>query len=55
MPMAVMWGVVVFGELPDKVAIGGILLIVASGLYSFWRENIRGTPVSAKAQIIKGR
>ncbi|MDF1749046.1 MAG: DMT family transporter [Alphaproteobacteria bacterium] len=55
MPMAVMWGVVMFDEFPDAIAIGGILLIVASGLYSFWRENIRGTPIASQAPVLRNR
>jgi len=38
MPLAVLWGLLVFGEWPDGVAIAGILLIVASGLYMVWRD-----------------
>lgn len=39
LPMAIFWGLVVFGEWPDPVAWGGILLILASGLYMIWRET----------------
>lgn len=55
MPMAVMWGVIMFDEFPDAIAIGGILLIIGSGLYSFWRENIRGTPLAAQAPVLRNR
>jgi drug/metabolite transporter (DMT)-like permease len=42
MPIAVFWGVVVFGEWPDSVAWIGIALIVGGGLYMFWREARTG-------------
>ncbi len=40
MPIAVFWGVVVFGEWPDTVAWVGIFLIVGGGLYMAWRETV---------------
>ncbi|MGY8959740.1 MAG: DMT family transporter [Alphaproteobacteria bacterium] len=42
LPMAIMWGVIVFDDWPDVTALIGITLIVGSALYAFWRENIRG-------------
>ncbi|MCV2864069.1 DMT family transporter [Albidovulum sediminicola] len=38
MPLAVIWGVIVFGDWPDGVALLGIALIIASGLTLVWRE-----------------
>jgi drug/metabolite transporter (DMT)-like permease len=38
MPMAVVWGVVVFGTWPDAAAWAGIALICGSGLYALARE-----------------
>lgn len=38
LPLAILWGIVVFGEWPDGVAIIGIALILGSGLYMIWRE-----------------
>lgn len=32
-------GVIVFGERPDFMMLGGSLLIIASGLYAMWREK----------------
>jgi drug/metabolite transporter (DMT)-like permease len=46
LPMAIVWGIVIFDDWPDALAIIGIFLIVGSGLYAFWRENIRGTVVN---------
>lgn len=39
MPLAIIFGVLVFGDWPDLVAWTGITLIVGSGLYLFWRET----------------
>ncbi len=39
MPMAIFWGVSVFGTWPDKTAWIGIILILSSGLYMVWRES----------------
>lgn len=33
-------GVVVFGDFPDRIALGGIILVVLSGLYTLHRERI---------------
>lgn len=42
MPLAVFWGVAVFGEWPDAVSWTGIALILGGGLYLIWRETLRG-------------
>ncbi len=41
MPMAILWGVVIFGVWPDRTAWSGITLIVGAGLYTLWRETVR--------------
>ena len=41
MPMAIFWGVVVFGTWPDHTAWAGIALICGAGLYTLWRETVR--------------
>ena len=41
MPMAILWGVLVFGTFPDATAWVGIALICGSGLYVIWRETVR--------------
>jgi drug/metabolite transporter (DMT)-like permease len=48
MPLAIFWGITMFGEWPDAVAWIGIALIVGSGLYTFWREAVHGRPVAAE-------
>lgn len=40
MPMAIFWGVTVFGTWPDLHAWIGICLILGGGLYMFWREAV---------------
>lgn len=39
MPLAVLWGISLFGEWPDAVSALGIALILCSGLYMLWREH----------------
>ncbi|MDR0807667.1 MAG: DMT family transporter [Gemmobacter sp.] len=39
MPLAIFWGVTVFGQWPDLTAWLGIALICGSGLYVLWRET----------------
>lgn len=46
-PMAVIWGALVFGTWPDRVAWTGIALIAGSGLYTLWRETRLGRAVAA--------
>ena len=55
LPMAIMWGVIVFDDWPDTIALLGILLIVASGLYAFWRENVRGAGIAADHPFPRNR
>ena len=38
---ATLLGFLVFGELPDRWTVVGASLIIASGLYAFWREQRR--------------
>ncbi len=41
MPMAILWGVVIFGTWPDHTAWVGIALICGAGLYTLWRQTVR--------------
>lgn len=41
MPLAIFWGAVIFGTLPDLTAGVGIALICGAGLYTLWRETRR--------------
>lgn len=38
MPLAIIWGFVVFQDWPDRLAFFGMGMIVSSGLYLVWRE-----------------
>ncbi|MGL6209932.1 MAG: DMT family transporter [Paracoccaceae bacterium] len=49
MPMAIFWGVVVFGTWPDLTAWAGIALICGAGLYTLWRETRRRKEVDVAA------
>lgn len=40
MPLAILWGVVIFGQWPDLTAWIGIALICGAGLYTLWRETV---------------
>ncbi|VDC23569.1 DMT family transporter [Pseudogemmobacter humi] len=40
MPMAIFWGVVIFGTWPDLTSWAGIALICGSGIYVVWREAV---------------
>lgn len=42
LPMAILWGLLVFGEWPDAVAWTGITLIIGAGLYMIWCETRAG-------------
>lgn len=41
MPMAILWGALVFGTFPDATSWVGIALICGAGLYTLWRETRR--------------
>jgi len=41
MPMAILWGALVFGTFPDFTSWVGIALICGAGLYTLWRETRR--------------
>src|SRR5262245_31471066 len=41
---AIVLGYVVFGDVPDTFTLSGAIIIIASGLYIFWREQMRGAP-----------
>ncbi len=40
MPFALIWGISIFGEYPDRIALAGIALILGSGLVLIWREAL---------------
>jgi drug/metabolite transporter (DMT)-like permease len=46
---AMMLGYVVFGDVPDAMMVTGAAIIVASGLYAFYRERIRHRALAAES------
>ncbi len=40
LPLAIFWGVLIFGDWPDAVSWLGTVLILTGGLYMFWRETL---------------
>lgn len=49
LPWAILWGYVVWSELPGPWTIAGVALIVGSGLYIIHREGVRGR------RVVRGR
>ena len=40
LPLSVTFGILLFAEVPDAMALGGIALIIISGLVLVWREAV---------------
>lgn len=55
MPLAVILGIVVWGDWPDAVAWLGILLIAGAGLFVFIRETLLGQPGRWKKPLPRSR
>jgi drug/metabolite transporter (DMT)-like permease len=55
MPLALFWGVVMWGEWPDGVTWIGIALIGGAGLYVFYRETIRGALIARRRPMPRNR
>ena len=49
-PLAIVLGLAVFGDVPDLVASAGIVLVVASGLYTIHRERVRQREAAARVR-----
>ena len=49
MPMAIVWGILMFQTWPDRTACIGIALICGAGLYTLWRETMRKKDVDVAA------
>ena len=47
--MALLLGYMIFGDLPDVISIAGIVLIMASGIYTMHRERVRRRLAAASA------
>jgi len=48
---AVLFGWLLFAELPDIYTVAGAMIIVAAGLYIFWRERVAGREAVPPAKI----
>jgi len=48
LPLAIFWGWSIFGTLPDRWVVLGLVLIAGSGLYVFLRERVVDRPVAAR-------
>jgi drug/metabolite transporter (DMT)-like permease len=53
MPLAIVFGLLIFGEWPDAVAWVGIALICGAGLYTVWRET-RANPAAPPLASVPG-
>ena len=49
--VAILFGYLIFGDIPDIYIVTGALMIVASGLYTIYREKVRidAGPVAASS------
>ena len=60
-PLGVVWGILIWNDWPDKMAFVGIVMILAGGLYTLYRENIKSvdlvtsTPMPATAAIAQSK
>ena len=46
MPLAMLWGLLVWAEVPSQTTVFGVVLIVGSGLYVLNREAVRKRPLT---------
>ncbi len=54
-PLSVMWGYLLFDELPGGTAWLGMALIVGAGLFLFYRELRRGRPLALERPMPRNR
>jgi S-adenosylmethionine uptake transporter len=47
LPLSIMWGWAIWGEVPGPRTLAGIVLIVGAGLYVFLRERRRAAALAA--------
>lgn len=51
LPLAIMWGWVMWGDLPGPRVGAGIALIMGAGIYVFLRERARSRPLSSRRPL----
>ena len=49
MPLSIFWGFLVFNTIPDLQSLGGMVMIIGSGLYIVWRETALKQNVSEQS------
>ena len=53
MPLAVFWGVTFWDEWPDTLAWVGIAMIIGAGLFTVYRETVRGRKLASKRPVAR--
>ena len=51
LPLAILWGWLIWGDLPNAWTMAGIVLIIGAGFYVFLREKMRGKTISRKRPL----
>ena len=51
MLFALMWGYLIFGEIPDRTTWIGIAIVVSAGVYTFHREHVRRRELAAVVRM----
>jgi drug/metabolite transporter (DMT)-like permease len=49
---AMLFGYLVFREVPDTAMVTGAVVIVLSGIYAFHRERVRNRPLAVNASAV---
>jgi drug/metabolite transporter (DMT)-like permease len=47
LPLSILWGVLIFDDALDPITLTGAALIIASGLFTVWREHRAGQAAHA--------
>jgi len=55
LPLSVLWGYLLWGELPAGTAWLGMTLIVGAGLFLFYREMLHGRPLAVERPMPRNR
>ena len=53
MLFALMWGYIIFDEIPDQMTWIGIAIVVTAGVYTFHRENVRKRQATSMAKAAR--
>ena len=55
LPLALFWGMTLWGEWPDTTAMLGMMLIVGGGLYVFYRETLHSRQIAVRRLLSRNR